>query len=91
MKGRNDDSWRSVMGDSDGKFPERKAGVVTSSIPRPAADKSGTSPFRSDCGSRNSSIIVTKKRSTWIGGIQGVVCVDGLVLGSCEFHFWERT
>ena len=64
-----------------------ESGLVTAPIPRLAADKLGTSPFRSDCASQNFSIIVTKKRSTRFCEIQGPVCVDGLVLrhGSSRF------
>lgn len=61
-------------------------GLVTDSIPRPVADK-GAPPFRSDCASQNFSIIVTEKRSTRFGGIQGPVCVYGLVLNGSEAHF----
>jgi hypothetical protein len=57
-----------------------ESGLVTASIPRLAADKLGTPPFRSVCASQNFTIIVTKKRSTRFYEIQGPVCVDGLVL-----------
>jgi hypothetical protein len=83
--GRRDDDARRVAGTSGAQSARIvssrwESGVVTASIPRLAADKLGTPPFRSDCASQNFSIIVTKKRSTRFYEIQGPVCVDGLVL-----------